>query len=91
MAEMTITKKGQVSIPSEIRKKLGLKQGDKIEFTVKDGKLIGIPVAYVPKDQMYFWSKKWQKLEKEAENDKKEGKTYEFNDANKALKWLKEK
>jgi len=91
MAETTITKKGQVSIPREIREKLGLKPGDKIEFTVENGKIVGIPVAYIPKDQMYFWSKEWQKYERDAENDKKNGRIHEFDDPDRALKWLKEK
>ncbi len=91
MTETTITKKGQVTIPREVREKLGLKPGDRIVFTVEDGRIIGIPVEYIPKDQMYFWSKEWQKLEKSAENDKKNGRVHEFNDVNKALKWLKEK
>jgi antitoxin MazE len=91
MAETTITKKGQVSIPKEIREKLGLKPGDRIEFIIENGKLVGIPVMLVPKEQAYFWTKEWQALEKSTEEDKRKGKIHEFNNEDEAIEWLKRK
>jgi len=36
-----VTEKGQATIPAAIRKKLGLKKGDKVAFTVeKNGKIV---------------------------------------------------
>ena len=35
----TITSKGQVTLPAEVRKILGLKSGDKIAFTVEDNEV----------------------------------------------------
>lgn len=32
-----ITSKGQVTVPAEIRRKLGLRQGDKVEFRENSG------------------------------------------------------
>lgn len=38
MAPQTkITSKGQVTVPVEIRRKLGLRQGDRVEFSEKGG------------------------------------------------------
>ena len=34
-----VTSKGQITIPREIRKKLGLKAGDKVLFVEEDGKI----------------------------------------------------
>ena len=34
-----LTSKGQITIPQEIRKKLNLKQGDKVVFFEEDGKI----------------------------------------------------
>jgi AbrB family looped-hinge helix DNA binding protein len=34
-----LTSKGQITIPQEIRKKLNLKQGDKVIFYEEDGKI----------------------------------------------------
>jgi len=36
----TLTSKGQITIPKEIREKLGLKKGDKLVLIEKDGNLI---------------------------------------------------
>ena len=35
-----LTSKGQITIPIEIRKKLRLKEGDKVFFSEEDGKII---------------------------------------------------
>lgn len=36
----TLTSKGQITIPKEIREKLGLKKGDKLVLVEKDGNVI---------------------------------------------------
>jgi AbrB family looped-hinge helix DNA binding protein len=33
----TVSSKGQVTIPLEVRKKLGLREGDKVEFVAEKG------------------------------------------------------
>jgi antitoxin PrlF len=38
--QSTITSKGQVTVPVEIRRKLGLKRGDRVEFLERDGETI---------------------------------------------------
>jgi antitoxin PrlF len=46
MALATITSKGQVTIPQEVREKLGLRAGDQLEFEVPpDGTLKVTPVS----------------------------------------------
>jgi len=36
----TISSKGQVTVPQEIRKRLGLAPGDRIEFVVEEGRTV---------------------------------------------------
>lgn len=36
----TISSKGQITVPMEIRKRLGVKQGDRVEFVVEHGNTI---------------------------------------------------
>lgn len=36
----TISSKGQVTVPIEVRHRLGLKQGDRVEFVFEDGKTV---------------------------------------------------
>lgn len=40
----SVTQKGQATIPGEIRKRLGLKAGQKVVFLEKDGEVIVRPV-----------------------------------------------
>lgn len=34
----TISSKGQITIPQEVRKRLGLEPGDRVEFVVEEGR-----------------------------------------------------
>jgi len=36
----TISSKGQLTIPQEIRKRLGLETGDRVEFVVEEGRTV---------------------------------------------------
>lgn len=40
-----VTSKGQIVIPQEIRKELGIKTGDSVAFQTRDGKAILTPVT----------------------------------------------
>jgi AbrB family looped-hinge helix DNA binding protein len=44
MEKSVVTTKGQIVVPSRIRKKFGIKKGTKIAFIEKDGKLILQPL-----------------------------------------------
>jgi AbrB family looped-hinge helix DNA binding protein len=39
MSKATLTSKGQVTVPREIRERLGLSAGDKLLFEVEDGSI----------------------------------------------------
>ena len=44
MSEAKLTSKGQITLPKEIRLKLGLKQGDRVRFIVEtDGRVRLLP------------------------------------------------
>jgi antitoxin PrlF len=40
----TISSKGQITVPQEIRKRLGLEPGDRVEFVVEEGRTVIRPV-----------------------------------------------
>ena len=44
MPRATLTSKGQITIPQEVRKRLGLQQGDQVEFITEDGVTVVRPV-----------------------------------------------
>ena len=48
MPVITVSTKGQIIIPSEIRKKYKIKQGDRFELQEIDGKLVLTPLLAKP-------------------------------------------
>ena len=46
----TITQRGQVTLPVEVRRWLGVKPTDKVEFTIEDDQVTVKPVAFTLKD-----------------------------------------
>lgn len=42
----TMTQRGQITVPAEIRRLLGLKPHDKVAFAVDDGEVRIVPVAF---------------------------------------------
>lgn len=69
-----IKQKSQVTVPKEIMEALDLKVGDTLECRLEEGKIILVPMVSVPRDQAWFWTEEWQKEEREAEQQIKEGK-----------------
>jgi len=64
-----IRSRSQITIPSEIIKKLNLKQGDTLEVEVEGDQIVLRPVVTIPKDQAYFWTKEWQSEERQVQSD----------------------
>jgi len=71
----TIGPKGRVTIPSHIREQIKIAAGDEVVFHVVDGKVEMVPMAMVPRDQVWFYSKKMRERIAKAELDIALGKT----------------
>jgi len=50
--EATVTSKGQVTIPKEVRKSLNLKSGEKIVFVIRGKEAILMPKAKNPLEEL---------------------------------------
>ena len=59
--------RSQITIPSEIIKKLGISEGDQFDIMERDGGIFLCPVVVYPKDKIA----KIAKILKESENDTK--------------------
>jgi AbrB family looped-hinge helix DNA binding protein len=80
----------QLTIPSELRRKLKLAVGDYLEADVEDNKIVIRPVKVVHPDEAYFFTKEWQEREAQADRDIAEGDVLgPFNNPQDALKALK--
>lgn len=78
--------KGQITVPAEIRSALGVEEGDDLVFyTDERGQVLIRRAQIIPPDQAWFWSKRWQKLEHEAQADLEAGRVVEYSSVSAAL------
>lgn len=64
---VTIGANGQVRLPTDVAKKLKLRQGGKLEVVATGGGVFLIPPGRIPKNQRYFYTPEWQAKEREAD------------------------
>ena len=74
--------RGTVTLPAEVRRELGLdRPGVHLAVEVVDGAIVMRPSVSVPADQAWFWSERWQRLEREADADIAAGRVARFDSA----------
>ena len=92
MADLVqVRKKAQITLPLSIRKKLGIEEGDFLEVNDKDGEIVLKVKKLVDKDEAWFWTKRWQEGEKEADEDIKAGRVIHFDTVVEAVAYLNDK
>lgn len=74
-----VREKGQVTLPAFIRKSLDLKKGSIVLVKIVDNTVVLVPQRTIDKDQIWFWTERWQKLEAEAEKDIRTGRVKTFD------------
>ncbi len=79
MSSIKIIRNGQITIPIELRRQLGIEKGDLVEFKIIEDQLILVPKKLIDKSQTYFWTSKWQTAEREAQTDIQEGRIEAFD------------
>ena len=66
---MTVQGRGLIAIPSAIRRQFGLDQpGAQVEVIERGGEIVLRPHVAVPADQAWFWTERWQQMEREADD-----------------------
>ena len=73
-----VTRHGQITLPSDVRRRLEIEEGDLIEVQVQGDRVMLTPKRLVDKSQAYFWAKEWQEAEAEAEADIEAGRVQRF-------------
>lgn len=67
MARAVVRRKGQITLPREVREALHVEEGDDVAFTVTDkGTVVLTGLKSIPADQAWFWTEDWQSGEHEA-------------------------
>ncbi|RPI33164.1 MAG: hypothetical protein EHM70_06840 [Chloroflexota bacterium] len=78
--------KGQVTLPGEVRELLDAKEGDDLIFALNEkGQVVVERAQVIPPDQAWFWSDRWQKLEREAQADIDAGRVTHYQSAAEAI------
>jgi AbrB family looped-hinge helix DNA binding protein len=88
MPTTKVTRHGQITLPASVREQLGIEEGDIVEIEVEEERAVLMPKRLVDKSQAYFWTKRWQKGEKEAAEDIKAGRVKTFESVDKLIKDL---
>ncbi len=88
MPTSKVTRHGQITLPASVRKRLGIEEGDLVEIEIEEEKAVLTPKKLVDKSQAYFWTRKWQESEREAEEDIKAGRGKTFTRANELIEDL---
>ena len=85
-ATVKVREKYQVTIPEEVRGKIPLKVGERVEVTARGSEIVIRPIVEIPRDQAWFWSKQWQDQVSQSLKDLKKGKIKVFKSVKDARK-----
>src|SRR3990172_11455007 len=85
-----VRKKAQITLPQSVRKKLGIEEGDFLDIRVENGEAVVRVKKLIDKDQAWFWTKRWQEGEREAEADIRAGRVHSFPTFEEGIEFLHE-
>ena len=74
---LSVQSRGTVALPADLRRRLHLDRADSQVRLIEheDGHVELVPVVAVPADQAWFWTDRWQAMEREADADIAAGRT----------------
>ena len=74
---LTIQSRGTIALPADLRRRHHLDRADAQVKLVEqeDGRIELVPMVAVRADQAWFWSERWQSMEREADEDVAAGRT----------------
>ncbi len=65
---ISVQSRGLIALPPAVRRHLGLDQpGAQVEVIEREGEVVLRPYLPVPADQAWFWTQRWQRMEREAD------------------------
>jgi bifunctional DNA-binding transcriptional regulator/antitoxin component of YhaV-PrlF toxin-antitoxin module len=89
---VAIQGRGVLTLPAEFRRRHRLDEpGAQVSLVeTDDGRIELIPLVAIPADQRWFWTERWQKLEREVDDAVTAGEVEVFDDAESFLANLDE-
>ncbi len=84
--------RGQITLPPEIRERLQIREGDDVLFRLNEqGQIVVEQVQYIDPEQAWFWTEKWQKMEREAQEDIDAGRVHRYANIDEAIDALEKR
>ena len=75
---VTLRANGQMTLPADLRQRVGARTGDVFVADVEDHLLVLRPKRLIDAEDAWFWTPEWQKGEREATADIKAGRVKSF-------------
>lgn len=85
-ATVKVREKFQVTIPEEVREKVPLNVGERVEVLARGDEIVIRPVVEVPRSQSWFWTHEWQDQLARSRKDVEKGKVRVFKSVRQARK-----
>jgi len=74
MTILTVQGRGTLTLPAELRRRLGIERGTQVELIERNDGVVELrPVITVPADQAWFWTERWQRMEREVDEHVERG------------------
>ena len=81
-----VRSKGRLTLPSEVRTLLNLEEGDDLIFTVDEaGRVLVQRLPMMDPEQAWFWTERWQVMEREVQSGLDEGRVTRFKSVEDAV------
>ena len=84
-----VVRRGQITLPSSLRKAAQIQDGDYLRFVIEDGTIRVVVQKLVDRNQAYFWTREWQEGEREADEDIRMGRLKTFDSVDDLLAELR--
>lgn len=81
-----VREKFQVTIPEDVREKVPLSVGERVEIVARQGEIVIRPVVEIPRGQAWFWTKEWREQVTQSKKDLEKGKLKIFKSVKEARK-----
>ncbi|HLF85873.1 MAG TPA: AbrB/MazE/SpoVT family DNA-binding domain-containing protein [Nitrospiria bacterium] len=83
-----VREKFQVTIPEDVRDKIPLKVGERVQVEAQDDIIIIRPIIEIPRNQAWFWTKEWQEQVSRSRKEVEKGKIKVFKSVKEARKHI---
>ena len=89
---VSVQSRGTIALPADLRRRLHLDQpGAQVQIIEhEDGSIELQPMLPVPAEQRWFWTERWQAMEREADEDVAAGRVTRFDNADEFAAHLEE-